>query len=157
MKSTQKSDLIAFEKISRKFTSSPQSSTSITWKIFKAELNRVLMLKIDFKKNCQSTQNHHLHHITSPKSSIRVDIIAYVVRLRHCCYIIYMFFLVLYCNDDLRFKFESLAAAIHRKRTAGRLIEPIIPLLQKPGNFSTFFRTILQNDSNYILKEVQYF
>lgn len=46
-------------------------------------------------------------------------------------YLLYL--LVLYSNDTLRFKFETLMSAIHRRRAAGRLIEPILPLLQKPG------------------------
>ncbi|XKL60419.1 hypothetical protein PGB90_007476 [Kerria lacca] len=52
-----------------------------------------------------------------------------------CCLIAiyFIYLIVLKFNDQLQAKFESCIAAIHRNRTAGGLIEPILPLLPKPG------------------------
>lgn len=44
-----------------------------------------------------------------------------------------LLFAVLYFNDELKFKLEAFMAAIHKEEASGSLIEPISPLLPKPG------------------------
>ncbi|KAK7576201.1 hypothetical protein V9T40_012487 [Parthenolecanium corni] len=50
--------------------------------------------------------------------------------------IYFMYLMILYFNDELKFKVDAIIAAIHRKRDSGSLIEPILPLIPKPESYT---------------------